>query len=102
MTEHQYGWKQLHEAASTLAIMDRPLAERLAMALQEVSLIQQKNLPAEIWEDVKQLVAMGSRGPQTGTESVFTTTTRAMDEVELHDMAEKLFSCFVKITQQQG
>ena len=84
-----------------MAIVDRPLAERLAMALQEVSLIREENLPADIWEDVKQIVAAGSRGPKTGTESVFTTTTRAMSELELHDMAEKLFSCFVRITKQR-
>jgi hypothetical protein len=96
----KYGWEKLYVAVSTMATADRPLAERLAMALQELSLIREDNLPAEIWEEVKQVVAAGKSGPRSGSESVFATTTRAMNELELRDMAEKIVSCFVRITKQ--
>ena len=100
MREHSYGREKLYAAVSTMATADTSLAERLEMALRELSLLHKENLPDEIWQDVQAIVNEGRRVPGQGGEGAFAATTRSMDELQRHDMAEKIVSCFVRIAEK--
>jgi len=100
MREHSYGWEKLYAAVSTMATADTSLAERLEMALRELSLLREENLPAGIWQEVQALVNEGGRVPGKGGEGAFAATPRSMDELQRHDMAEKIVSCFVRLSEQ--
>lgn len=83
-----------------MATADTSLAERLEMALKDLSLLRKEDLPPESWQDVQAIVNAGRRVQGQGGEGAFAATTRSMDELQRNDMAEKIFSCFVRISEK--
>lgn len=83
-----------------MATADTSLAERLEMALKDLSLLRKEDLPPEIWQEVQAIVNEGRRVPGQGGEGAFAATTRSMDELQRNDMAEKIVSCFVQISEK--
>lgn len=89
--QHEYGWKLLREAVNTMAVMDGTLEERLMIALQELSLVEEANLPVESWRAVQAIVKSG--------KGDFAATVHTMDDGQRKDLAQKIFDCFLALAK---
>jgi hypothetical protein len=91
MSQHEYGWKLLRETVNTMAVMDGTLEGRLVIALQELSLVEEANLPVESWRAVQAIVKDG--------KGDFEATVHAMDDGQREDLAQKIFDCFLALAK---
>ena len=98
--EIDYAWEKLHVAVSGMLTSEEPLRQRLYRALVDVHILYEpenpRGLPIGLRDEFREFFSsMTSQSPEAD-EGMLCATVRTLDDVELHEAAERLLYFFVE------